>query len=199
MEPFTIPVTSITKREYIQACRRLALRLYSTLAVAMVIICGCILITSSQITIFALLAPVAIYLAVILITEILMQVLYKGQLNQIAELEYEFGPLQWAVIAQGERAEFKWSVTPKLVKTKDCLFLYNDVNRSSMVPRRLLTARQEEQILAWYQKARPLAKAKVAERQREERSRQKATAAERRRNWFGPAWGPLKNHEKKDK
>ena len=47
MDSFTITVTGITRREYLQACRENARRLYLILAVAMVIICGVIMLVLS--------------------------------------------------------------------------------------------------------------------------------------------------------
>ena len=197
MKPFTIQVTGITKKEYFQACRISALRLYRILAVVMVVVCGCILLASGQITPAALLAPVGVYLLVVLVAEFAPRLSYKGQLEQIEGLEYEFGPLCWAVIAQGERAEFDWIATPKLVKYRDCLFLYSEDTRSSLLPRRLLAPEQEEQILQWYQGTRHLAKEYERKQMGKERQKRRAATAKARRDMSGPAWGPLKNRRKK--
>lgn len=199
MEPFTIQVTGVTKKEYLQACRISALRLYRILAVVMVVVCGCILLASERITLPALLAPVAVYLIVVVIAELAPRLSYKGQLERIEGLEYEFGPLCWAAIAQGERAEFDWIATPKLVKYRDCLFLYNEDTRSNLLPRRLLTPEQEEQILQWYRGTRHLAKEYERKQLRAERDKRRAANAKARRGRSGPAWGPLKNRRNRGK
>ena len=58
----------------------------------------------------------------------------------------------------GETVEIVWKATPKLHKTRPCLFLYNDGASSNLLPLRLMTDEQVQAIETWFQHTRAMAK-----------------------------------------
>ena len=199
MNDFSITVTGVTKPEYFQACRVTTMRLYKTLAVVMVIICAVIILATGNATPAAFLGPLVIFLIVAAFCEIGPRINYKGQLETMTPITYSFGPLGWQAQMEGQEANrFKWEATPKMVKTKSCLFLYNSDTSSNLLPTRLLTAEQISQINSWYKSSRDLAKEYEKKQMRKERrefkENHKGSIFTRR----GPAWGPLRGRRNSD-
>lgn len=192
MDSFTITVTGITRREYLQACRENARRLYLILAVAMVIICGVIMLATGNVSIPAVAGPVLVYLIALGAYEVLTRVNYKGQLEQFDPVEYRFDGLRWQVKAGSEQVSIDWRGTSKLHKTRDCLFLYNNDASSNLIPLRLVTPEQEALIFRWYRNTRKLARQYEREQMRAQRTRFRQQHQDLRLGASGPAWGPLK-------
>lgn len=193
MNDFSITVTGVTKAEYFQACRVTVKRLYNTLAVLMVIICAVIILATGNATPAAFLGPLAIYLIVVGFCEIGPRVNYKGQLETITPITYSFGALGWQAQMEGQEANrFKWEATPKMIKTKSCLFLYNSDTSSNLLPTRLLTAEQVSQINSWYKSSRELSKEYEKKKMRKERKEFKENHKGSIFTQRGPAWGPRK-------
>ncbi len=190
MEHFTLTVTGITKEEYQQACQINNRRAYVILAAAMVVICGIIILATGNASPAAILGPVAIFVICVVAMELLTRLNYKGQLENVDPVVYEFGPLGWRVTSNGQAVEVDWRATPKLKKSKDCLFVYNTEASSNLLPRRLLLPEQEAQLSRWFQDSRLIAKEYEKKQLRKEREEFKKNHPGLRLGRTGPAWGP---------
>lgn len=196
MNSFTITVTGISRREYLQACRENAKRLYLILAVAMVIICGVIMLATGNVSAAAFIGPVLVFLIAVVVYELLTRLNYKGQLEQVEPVEYHFDGLRWQVKNGQQEVSVDWRGTVKLHRTKDCLFLYNDSASGNLIPLRQLTPEQEQLIFQWYQSTRKLARQYEREQMRRERAQFRQNHQNLRPGRSGPAWGPLKKRRK---
>ena len=196
MDSFIITVTGITRREYLQACRENAKRLYLILAATMVIICGAIMLATGNISAAAFVGPVLVLLMAVGAYELMRRLNYKGQLEQFDPVEYHFDRSRWQVKIGQKEVQVDWRGTVKLRKTKDCLFLYNDSASSNLIPLRLLTLEQEQWIFQWYQNTRKLARQYEREQMRQERAKFRQDHQNLRLDRSGPAWGPLKNRRR---
>ena len=103
MKKFTLTVNGITRQEYFAACRENGKRLYSTLAVTMLVICGLIVVFSGNASPAAFIGPLVIYVVIVAGYEILTRVNYKDQLSVIdPPVEYAFETVKWTV-TKGEQ------------------------------------------------------------------------------------------------
>ncbi len=200
MDEFSITVTGVTRTEYFQACRLTARRLYATLAVLMVVICAVIILAMENVSVAALVGPLVVFLLVVVVCEVGPRIGYKGQLETITPITYSFGPLGWRAQMEGQEPNrIEWEATPKLSKTRDCLFLFNGDTSSSLLPLRLLTAEQVGKIRAWYQATRELSKEYEKKKMRKERQEFKDNHQGLRFGSRGPAWGPRKWRQDSEK
>lgn len=197
MDSFTITVTGITRREYLQACRENAKRLYLILAAAMVVICGVIMLATGNVSAAAFVGPVLVFLMAVAAYELMTRLNYKGQLEQVDPVEYHFDGLRWRVKNGQQEVSVDWRGTVKLHRTKDCLFLYNDSASGNLIPLRQLTPEQEQWIFQWYQNTRKLARQYEREQMRQERDKFRRNHQNLRLGGTGPAWGPLKNRRRR--
>ena len=192
-ERIRIEVTGIRREEYYQACQVNARRLYILMAAAMAVICGAILLAMEAPTIRAVIAPVIIYVVVVAAWEIIYRVSYKGQLENLENAVcYEFYPAGWTVTTGDQRVDIDWRATTKYQKTKNCIFVYNEGASGNLLPRRLLTPEQEEQIYSWYKATRIIAKDYQRAEERKRRREYKDTHKGLRFGSTGPAWGPFR-------
>lgn len=191
MKKFGLTVNGITRREYFAACRENGRRLYSTLAVTMIAICGLIIVFSGNVRPAAFIGPAAIYIIVVAGYEILTRVSYKDQLSVIdPPVEYTFETVKWTVTNGEQVVEIQWKATPRLRKTKDCIFIYNDEITSNLLPRRLLTDNQIKTLETWFQNSRRQAKEFQKKQDRLARQKFREEHPGLRLGRTGPAWGP---------
>lgn len=193
MKKITLTVNGITRPEYFQACRENGLRLYSILGVSMLVICGLIILFTGNVRPAAFIGPLAIYLVVVAGYEILTRVSYRDQLSVIdPPVEYTFSQGQWTVKNGENTVIVTWKATPKLRKTKLCLFLYNDDASSNLLPLRLLTPAQVETLEGWFQKSRADSREYQKKQNRKARQEFRKNHPGLRLGRSGPAWGPWK-------
>ena len=191
MKKFGLTVDGITRKEYFRACRESGKRLYVTLAVTMLAICGLIILFSGNTRPAAFIGPLVIYVAIVAGYEILTHVGYKDQLAVIdPPVVYTFETVKWTVTKGEETVEIPWKATPRLRKTKDCIFIYNDETTSNLLPRRLLTEGQVQALEAWFRASRRQAKEYQKKQDRLARQQFKDTHPGLRLGRTGPAWGP---------
>ncbi len=193
MKKFSLTVSGIQRREYWQACHESMKRFYILLAASMAAICGLIILFSGNASPAAFLGPLAIYAAVAVLYEIVIHASYKDQLAVIdPPVEYEFTGSGWLVKKGDTTAQIEWRRTPKLQKTRDCLFLYNDETTSNLLPLRLMTEAQVKAVETWFANSRTAYK---EIRRKEDRAARKQFREEHsglRLGRTGPAWGPWK-------
>ena len=121
-----------------------------------------------------------------------MRVNYKGQLDSIDPVTYEFDAQGWSVTVGESRTEVAWAHTPMLRRTKACIFVYNSGTTSNMLPRRLLTPEREQQLFDWFQASRAQAKAYQKEQEKKDREEFRKEYQSVRITGRGPAWGPFR-------
>lgn len=190
-EKFDLTVTGITNKEYFQACRENAKRLYRILAVSMIVICGAIILASGTVSVKAIVGPLVVFAIAVCAWEIMVRVTYKGQLSEVGPVVYTFDPLGWSVTNEGKTVEVDWRGTTKLHKTRDCIFIYNSDASGNLLPRRSLTPEQEEQLFCWFRNTRLLAKEFQRDEDRKARRKFKEEHEAMRFGRRGPSWGPF--------
>ena len=197
MTGFSITVDGIERREYYQACRVSGRRIYAVLAAIMGVVCAAILLLSGDLRPADFAGPVVVFVLVVLVYEIGTRAGYKDQLAVVdPPVAYGFSDTGWSV-NDGERViEFLWKQTPRLERTRDCLFLYNDESSSSLLPLRLLSAEQTAAIEGWYAASRAEAKQYKKELEKQYRSGRLGRLRALRSEMSGPAWGPWKKNRK---
>ena len=195
MQQFTLTVDGIERREYYEACRESARRLYILLAGAMVVICGAILLLRRSIVPADFIGPAAIYVLVMGGYELLARLGYKDQLAVIdPPVVYSFSGVCWSVTSENGTVEIEWKATARLHKTRSCLFLYNDGASSSLLPLRLMTDEQIQAIETWYKSSREEAKTYRKQQEKQERQKFREEHPQLRLGRTGPAWGPWKRN-----
>ncbi|MGM9615873.1 MAG: hypothetical protein ACI3W7_10175 [Oscillospiraceae bacterium] len=193
MGKFSLVVNGITRKEYFAACRENGRRIYRILAGAMVVICGAIMLATGDFSLRAFLGPVAVFLVVIVGYELVTRLGYKNQLEVLdPPMVYDFHGGRWKVTLGDQVVEIEWKATPRLHKTKTCIFLYSDEVSCNLVPRRLLTDEQVLSLETWYKNTRPLAKAYRKQQEKERRQKYKNSHPSQRLGRTGPVWGPWK-------
>ncbi len=199
MTQFKIEVSGITRKEYFEACRINGQNLYKLLAVSMVFICGIIILFTGNTRPAAFLWPVGLYAAVVVGYELLTRLGYKDQLAVVdPPIVYEFGADGWTVKKEGKTvATVAWKATPRLKKTKNCLFLFNDDVNSNLLPLRLLTEGQVNSLQNWYKLSRLNAKEYQKQQDRLARKKFKEDHPGLRLGRTGPAWGPWSRKRRK--
>lgn len=193
MGKFTLVVTGITKKEYFAACRENGRRLYRILIGAMIVICGAIMLAMSDFSAKAFFGPIVVFVLFALAYELMTRLGYKNQLAVLdPPMEYDFNGKRWMVTLGEQVVEVEWKTTPKLHKTKTCIFIYSDDTSCNLIPRRLLTPNQERSLETWYKNTRAMAKAYQKKQEKERRAKFKKDHPGLRLGRTGPVWGPWK-------
>ena len=94
----------------------------------------------------------------------------------------------WQLTVGEESANIDWQDTAKLVVRSQVVLLYNEDNRSNILPRRCLTDHQLEQMRAWFQISRPAYRLRQRERaqawRNEHRQKREQSRNGRRGGWL---------------
>ncbi len=193
MKRFTVSVGGITRREYFEACTENERRMHLILGVAMVIICGAILLIKGTVDWRDIAGPAAVYIVVMGGYGLMTRLGYK---NQLAVLDppvvYDIHGGRWAVTKDGATVEVEWKATTRLRKTRSCLFLYSDGATSNLIPLRLLTEEQVAAMETWFRNTRSMAKDYQKKKEKLEREKFRAEHPGLRLGRTGPVWGPWK-------
>lgn len=193
MNRFEVKVTGIERKEYFQACRLNATRLYKILGVTMVLFCSAIIAFTDNYSPKAIIWPIVIYVLCVAGWEILYRASYKGQLENLEEpVCYDITPKEWKVQNGQTTNTVNWKGTVKLKKTSLCYFLYDNDASSNLLPRRLLDGQKEELLEKWFQESRQEAKAYQKKQLRKERQEFRDSHPGLRLGRSGPMWGPFR-------
>lgn len=196
MTQFRLVVSGIDRTEYFEAGRQSSRQMYTTLAVSMIFICGIIILFTGNTRPAAFIWPVVLYGAIVAGFEILTRLSYKDQLAVIdPPVEYEFSASGWRVKKGDTEVNIPWKGTPRLRRTKSCLFLYNDDITGNLLPLRLLTPGQINSIENWYKLSRSQAKEYQKQQDRLARKKFREDHPGLRLGRTGPAWGPWKRRK----
>ncbi len=193
MNKFTVTVSGITRQEYYEACHETGRGMRIILAVCMVVICGLIIAFTGNFSLPSFLAPLAIYILAVAGYELLPRITYKNQLETIdPPAVYDFNGERWRVTKGDADAEIKWKATPRLHRTKRCVFLYNDETTSNLIPVRLLTEEQIRSMETWFGHTRGQYKALRKKEDKDASKKFRSEHPDLRLGRTGPAWGPWK-------
>ena len=193
MNSFSITVNGFTRPEYYHACHETGRRLRILLAISMVAICGLIIVFTGNVTLSSVLVPIGIYILVVAGYELLPRITYKDQLGTIdPPVEYDFNGNRWSIKKGDSAAEFEWKVTPRLHRTKLCLFIYHNETSCNLIPLRLLTEQQAASLETWFAHTRDQYKAYRKKEDQAAREKFRKEHSNLRLGRTGPAWGPRK-------
>ena len=191
MKSFTLSVGGIERREYYEACRESARRMHVILTAGMIIICGAILLIKSTIRPADIVGPVVVYALVMGGYAVLTRINYRDQLAVIdPPVEYVFDGKGWTVNNGVETVEIEWRQTPKLHKTRSCLFIYNDDTSGNLLPLRLMTDAQVKAVETWFANSRTAYKAYQKKEDQAARKKFREEHPGLRLGRTGPVWGP---------
>ena len=134
-----------------QSLRRVALGPYLRMCLVVVLVVAVIAFWTSDTRIQSFAVPAVILAAIPALYEGYHRSSCKRLPLAEAEMDYWLSQRGWRMEANGASAVFTWGTT-RLVETKDNLLLYTDKKTSSLLPKRLLTGEQLEQIRTWNRK-----------------------------------------------
>ena len=193
MNKFSLTVDGITRREYFQACRENGRRMRVILLLSMLVICGLIIVFTENVSVASIVGPVAIYLIVAGGYELLPRFTYKNELETIdPPVTYDFNGARWVIQKGDVTAEIPWTHTPRLRRTRACVFLYNDETTTNLIPLRLLTEEQLQSLQTWFDHTRDQYKAFRKKEDQAAREKFRKDHPGLRLGRTGPAWGPRK-------
>lgn len=184
MEQFDIQIQSITKKEYVQAgtesIRRMTLPLLALVAVLTIIIAMAIQDFSYR----SIVPPFGIALIVVFFLRFTVSRSWKNYPADTA-YSFQFDQKGWRITVGEESVPVDWRDTYRMTVRRDVVLLYNESNRSNLLPRRCVSDAQLEQMRTWFKASRAEHKlrAKAEEnryredyraRRREERARSRS-------------------------
>lgn len=183
-QAFEIQIQSITKKEYVQAgteaIRRMILPLLALVAVLTVVIAMAI----DDYSFRSLVPPFMIALAALLLFRLMVSHSWK---NYPADTVYSFqiDKKGWRISVGAESSYVEWRDTYRMTLRRDVILLYNESNRSNLLPRRCVTDAQLKLMQAWFGASRAehklrVKKAEAKEREDAHRRRREARSKSRR-------------------
>ena len=158
-EQFDIQVSDVTKREFTQAGGELIRGLAAPAFFAVAVVTIVIMMFLDDYSLKALIPPFVLVGALLLIAWLLVGRGYKEFPKDIT-FSYLIDVEGWQLTVGEESANIDWQDTAKLVVRRHVVLLYNDDNRSNILPRRCLTDHQLEQMRTWFQASRPAYRAR---------------------------------------
>ena len=145
---FSVLVKDLTKSEVMDSMRRMMVKPYLILWVAVYAIVLAVALIKGQVTVFTLVCPAIILVLLALAYE------FSGRKNFVpmgydkAELSYEFTPKGYKLTVGEQSAEFTWKEAT-VKKTRLNYLLYSDKKNCSILPVRCLTDEQKERLTTW--------------------------------------------------
>jgi hypothetical protein len=148
--PFSVHVEGLRVGEVMQSMRRMMYRPYF---LAWLVVYGVVLVVAlvrRSIGPFGLLGPGIILILLALSYEFSGRKSFRPMGYDKAVLDYEFSP-QGYRLTVGEQSVFVQWKDATLRKTRSNFLLYSDPKNSSVLPKRCLTAEQQNQLCQWSQ------------------------------------------------
>ena len=160
---FDIQVNGVTKKEYVQAgsdtVRRMILPLMALVAAFTIIIA----LAVHNFSLKSLFLPFGVAAAFLLIMYAMVVLSWKN-FPADTQFSYLIDEDGWEITVGDDRANIDWSKTTRMTVRSHVVLLFNESNRSNMLPRRCLTDEQLAQMKQWFKESRKAFK----ERQKEE-------------------------------
>lgn len=183
---YDIQVNGVTKKEYIQAgsdtVRRMVLPLLALVAVFTVVIA----LAVQNFSLKSLLLPFVVAFVFLLIMYIMVVASWKG-FPADTQFSYLIDSDGWEITVGEDRANIDWSQTTRMTVRSHVVLLFNESNRSNMLPRRCLTDEQLSQMKQWFKESRKAFKDRQKEDdekfRRDYRMNRIAQRANRKNRW----------------
>ncbi len=186
-EQFDIQVSNVTKKEFTQAGSEMIRGLVGPAFLAVAVVTIVIMMFLGDYSLKAFLPPFVIVGALLLIAWLMVGRGYKDFPKDIT-FSYLIDVEGWQLTVGEESANIDWQDTTKLVVRSQVVLLYNEDNRSNMLPRRCLTDHQLEQMREWFQISRPAYRLRQRERAQawrdEHRQKREQSRNGRRGGWL---------------
>ncbi len=148
-----ISCQEIKRAEYMQAgmetIRRMLLPLLGMVAILTLIIC----LVIADFSLRSILPPFLVVGAGIGIYWVLLARNWKDFPAETA-FSYTIDQEGWQITLGEDTVSIPWDATARMTKRRDVIFLYNEGDRSNLLPRRCLTKEQLAQIEAWFRASR---------------------------------------------
>lgn len=144
-EQFDIQVSDVTKKEFTQAGSEMIRGLVGPAFLAVAVVTIVIMMFLGDYSLKAFLPPFVIVGALLLIAWLMVSRGYKDFPKDIT-FSYLIDVEGWQLTVGEESANIDWRDTAKLVVRSQVVLLYNEDNRSNILPRRCLTDHQLEQM-----------------------------------------------------
>ena len=150
---FDIQINGVTKKEYIQAgsdtVRRMTLPLLALVAVFTAVIT----LAVQNFSLKALLLPFGVAIVFLLIMYLMVVTSWKN-FPADTQFSYLIDEDGWEITVGENRANIDWSKTTRMTVRSHVVLLFNESNRSNMLPRRCLTDDQLAQMQQWFKESR---------------------------------------------
>lgn len=158
-EQFDIRVSGVTKREFSQAGAELVRGTAVPLLVAVAVVTLVIMMFMGDYSLKALLPPFAVVLILLAVARLMVG---RGYKDFPKDTEYSFliDVEGWQLTVADTSANVDWQDTAKLVVRRHAVLLYNEDNRSNLLPRRCVTDHQLAMMRTWFQASRPAYRAR---------------------------------------
>ena len=186
-EQVDIQVSNVTKKEFTQAGSEMIRGLVGPAFLAVAVVTIVIMMFLGDYSLKAFLPPFVIVGALLLLAWMMVGRGYKDFPKDIT-FSYLIDVEGWQLTVGEESANIDWQDTTKLVVRSQVVLLYNEDNRSNMLPRRCLTDHQLEQMREWFQISRPAYRLRQRERAQawrdEHRQKREQSRNGRRGGWL---------------
>ncbi len=158
-QTFKIEISAMTKQEYIQTATESIRRLIAPAFAVAAMITVAIAFAINDFSVRSIVPPFAILAVIIAVMWVLMASSWKSYPKDTS-FSYVIDDAGWELTVQGVSARVDWQDTQHLTIRRHVVLLYNESNRSNVIPRRALTQAQLAQIRAWYRDSRRMFKAR---------------------------------------
>ncbi|MDD6024257.1 MAG: YcxB family protein [Oscillospiraceae bacterium] len=145
---FSIHVEGLKLPEVMQSIRRIMLRPFLLLWLAVYTIDAVYMLISRNVTFFTLYGPAIILILLGLSYEFSCRKQYKPLKYDEAVMDYTFTPKGFTLSIGDQSAQFDWE-NVRMVKTRSDYLLYTDKRNSSVLPKRCISPEQAEKLLSW--------------------------------------------------
>lgn len=162
-DQYDIQINGITRQEFIQAgsefIRRMVLPLFLLVAVVTVVIALAI----SDFSLRSLLPPFLIAIAALVVLRLSVVFSWK-KFPADTQFSYLIDQDGWQITVGDTSANVDWQDTVRMTVRSHVVLLFNEDNRSNLLPRRCLTPEQLAQLKVWYDQSRSAHKARQKEK-----------------------------------
>ena len=145
---FSIHVEGLRLPEVMQSIRRIMIKPYLVLWLAIYAIIGVYMLISRNVTFFTVFGPAIILILLGLSYEFSCRKQYKPLKYDEAVIDYTFTPRGFTLSIGDQSAQFDWEKV-RIVKTRSDYLLYTDKRNSSVLPKRCVSPEQAEKLLNW--------------------------------------------------
>ncbi len=176
-----IQVTSMQKKEYIQLGFETVRRLLLPMLALVTLVVLAIALAIQDMSVRSLLPPYVLIALGVLAYYIMIALSWKDFLAD-TKFSYVIDDYAWQLTVGEETVQVKWSDTVRMTVRSRVILLYNEDNRSNLLPRRCVTPEQLAQLRQWFRDSRMDYKISEAEKTAKFRADYRKRRAQAKRN-----------------